>query len=116
MFQLQCLNFLFVFECVRWCKNTNSKDKVTCLACKHATVAHISTPNIFFVSDDTVSLGPELRKECGGNADVILTTHENKLYPSTAPTLLPVINKIQHLHICVPYLFLFVFLLGNTKL
>jgi len=34
------------------CKNTNSEDKVTCLSCKHASSAHISsTTNIFFLSD-----------------------------------------------------------------
>lgn len=40
-----------VHECVRCCKNTNSVVKVTCLACKHASSTHISTTNIFFLSD-----------------------------------------------------------------
>lgn len=52
------------------------EDNVTCLACKHASVAHISTHNFFFVSDDTVSLGPE--QGSPENADVIFTKHRKQ--------------------------------------
>lgn len=52
-------------KCVWCCKNTNSEDKVTCLACKHASSAHISTTNIFFLSDRDSGTGQK-NKLCLG--------------------------------------------------
>lgn len=43
----------YVPECVRCCKNTNTEYKVTCLACKHASSAYISTTNIFLSDRDS---------------------------------------------------------------
>lgn len=84
-----------VTECVRCCKNTNSEDKVTCLACKHASSAHISTTNIFFLSD----------RDSG--------TGQKQAVPWRGSSGSPAFQYFRMTHIWVQYLFLI--LSGNTK-